>query len=102
MFLDVAPAPAQSDTVTIALAVIGALVAITNTIVGALILIQSRANGTDVRRSLVQGAATHELVNSRTSELITASVGQAAAEGILQGEAAERGRGAAAPPPADL
>ena len=44
-------------------------------------------------RSAAKGSdATHELVNSRMGELLTAATGVAKAEGVAQGEQAQRDR----------
>jgi hypothetical protein len=73
----------MSDAVAIAL--ITAVASMVTTIISALVLVQSRKNGDSQK-------ATHELVNSRMSELLAAATGQAHAEGIASGEQSQRDR----------
>jgi hypothetical protein len=73
----------MSDAVLIALISAGA--SLVTACISALVLMQSRRNGD-------QAKVTHELVNSRMSELLAAATGQAKAEGIASGEQAQRDR----------
>lgn len=73
----------MSDPVLVAL--ISAVASLATAIISALVLVQARSNGD-------QAKATHDLVNSRMTELLDASTGQARAEGVATGEQAQRDR----------
>lgn len=79
----------MSDAVIISL--IGTVGAVLAALISAFALRQSAANG----RQAVQ---THELVNSRMTELLSAATGRASAEGVIAGEQAQRDRASEAQP----
>lgn len=93
----------QSDTVVIALAVIGLIgtlgTAILTSVVAILTrqnLIANQNNGAELRRNTEATVETKALVNGMTEQLRTAETGQARAEGVIAGVTGERDRGDAA------
>lgn len=91
--------PDQSDTVVIALAIIGLIGTLGTAILTAVVailtrqnLITNQANGLELRRNSEATNETHALVNGLTADLRSAEQGLAHAEGVTAGEAKERDR----------
>ena len=74
---------AQSDTVTIALAVLAFLSTLTTAVISAVVLIVSK-------QTQGQTVKTHDLVNSKMTDLVKSTGRAALAEGIAKGIATER------------
>jgi len=90
----------QSDTVTIALAVISLVGTLATLIVGAVIAIMTNGQNAKIEQTRKTGEETAAAVNGMTHELVTAKSAQAGAEGFTAGEAAERER--ASDPPVSV
>lgn len=75
----------MSDAVLVAFVVTTGT--IVNALIGAFILRQSQRNGSQV-------AATHDLINSRMTELLKAATENAHAQGVAAGEQSQRDRAA--------
>jgi hypothetical protein len=81
-----------SDAVLIAL--IGAVASVITGIVSVIVLLSVATITSRLNETRLTVAKTHELVNSKMTELIAASAGQAHAEGVIAGEQAQRDRAA--------